>query len=246
MVADRKSLSFGRYLKTVRLEKGIDLAEVSEETKIGMDYLLLIEKEDHDGLPADVFVKGFLHAYAQAIGADGKEVVKLYTASRQAFQDTAEFDADIVRAGQAFWPRLLMSLGAFLGIIIATIFVISVFDGTPPGDDSKLKASKEIIRDTPSKDIPEPNVVNEQSGNVSEKLLLKVVTVEDTWMKITVDRQSPREYSLRPGDLLELEASLGYNLLIGNAAGVQLTLNEKPVEISGKRGQVKHIQLPKP
>lgn len=244
MVANGKSLSFGRYLKTVRLEKGIGLEEVAEETKIGMDYLLLIEKEDHDRLPAAVFVKGFLRAYAQAIGADGEEVVKLYTASRQTFQDTAEFDADIIKAGQAFWPRLLMSLGVFLGIIVMSIIVISVFDDRPPSDDSKLNVSKEINRNIPFKDVQEPNVVNEQSGNVSEKLLLKVVTVEDTWMKITVDRQSPREYSLRPGDLLEFEASLGYNLLIGNAAGVQLTLNGKPVEISGKHGQVKHIQIP--
>jgi len=244
MVANRKSLSFGRYLKTVRLEKGIGLKEVAEETKVGMDYLLLIEKEDHDRLPADVFVKGFLRAYAQAIGADDEEVVKLYTASRQTFQDTAEFDADIIKAGQAFWPRLLISLGVFLGIIIMSIFMISVFDERPPSDDSRLNVSKEINRDIPFKDVQEPNVVNEQSGNVSEKLLLKVVTVEDTWMKITVDRQSPREYSLRPGDLLEFEASLGYNLLIGNAAGVQLTLNDKPVEILGKHGQVKHIQIP--
>ena len=245
MVANRKSLSFGRYLKTVRLEKGIDLAEVAEETKIGMDYLLLIEKEDHDRLPADVFVKGFLRAYAQAIGADGQEVVKLYTASRQTFQDTAEFDADIIKAGQAFWPRLLISLGVFLGIIVMSIFVISLFEDRPPGDDSKLNVSKEINREIPfKKDVQEPNVVKEQSGNVLEKLLLKVVTVEDTWMKITVDRQSPREYSLRPGDLLEFEASLGYNLLVGNAAGVQLTLNGKPVEIIGKHGQVKHVQIP--
>ena len=244
MVANIKSLSFGRYLKTVRLEKGIDLEEVAEETKIGMDYLLLIEKEDHDRLPASVFVKGFLRAYAQAIGADSEEVIKLYTASRQTFQDTAEFDADIIRAGKAFWPRLLMSLGLFLGIIIMSIFVVSIFDDRPSGDDSKLNVSKEINRDIPFKDVPESSIVNKQSGDVSEKLLLKVVTVEDTWMKITVDRQSPREYSLRPGDLLEFEASLGYNLLIGNAAGVQLTLNGKPVEIMGKHGQVKHVQIP--
>ena len=132
----------------------------------------------------------------------------------------------------------------FQALLIFSIFVISVFDDRPPGDDSKLNGPKKVNRDISFKDEPKPNIVNEQSVNVSEKLLLKIVTVEDTWMKITVDRQSPREYSLRPGDLLELEASLGYNLLIGNAAGVQLILNGKPVEVSGKRGQVKHIQIP--
>ena len=48
MVANKDSLTFGRYLKAARLEKEIDLENVSAETKIGMYYLLLIEKEDHD------------------------------------------------------------------------------------------------------------------------------------------------------------------------------------------------------
>lgn len=244
MIANKKSLSFGRYLKAVRLEKGIDLEEVSKETKIGMDYLLLIEKENHDRLPADVFVKGFLRAYAQAIGADSHEAVQLYQDSRQTFQDAAEFDADLKKADKAFWPRLLLSLGALLGIMVLSVFIISVFNGRPAVDDSKLNAPKENNRDIHFKDLQKPNTANNQVQEVSEKLLLKVLTVENTWMKIIIDSQNPREYSLKPGDLLELEAASGYNILVGNAAGVQLTLNGNPVEILGQHGQVEHIQIP--
>ena len=59
MAANKNHLSFGRYLKAARLKKEIDLENVSAETKIGMYYLLLIEKEDHDRLPADVFLRFF-------------------------------------------------------------------------------------------------------------------------------------------------------------------------------------------
>ena len=86
--------------------------------------------------------------------------------------------------------------------------------------------------------------MEDQSGKTAEKLLLKVVTVEDTWMKIIIDSQRPKEYSLKPGDLLELEAASRYYLLIGNAAGVKLTLNGDPVEIMGKHGQVEFVQIP--
>ena len=78
MKPDKESLSFGHYLQAIRLEKKISLEKVSEETRIGLDILKLIDKEDHDNLPAEVFVKGFLRAYARAIGADGEEAVWRY------------------------------------------------------------------------------------------------------------------------------------------------------------------------
>jgi len=40
MVEDKDSLSFGHSLKSIMLEKGISLEEISNETKIRMDTLL--------------------------------------------------------------------------------------------------------------------------------------------------------------------------------------------------------------
>ena len=85
MTTENKSISFGSYLKTIRIEKGIDLEDVSIKTKIRMDNLLLIEKEDHARLPDEVYVKGFLRAFAKVIGADGDEAVRRYLRSLQFF-----------------------------------------------------------------------------------------------------------------------------------------------------------------
>ena len=245
MFVNKNSLSFGRYLKAIRLEKGIDLKDVSKETKIGMDYLLMIEKEDHDLFPAEVFVKGFLRAYAQVIAADGDEAVKRYLSSRGVFKEAVGFDADLKRSGQAFWPRLMLSLGALLGIIILSVLLISVFSHRPSSDNSELKSTRATDRDISPNDSLKTAPIGEHSENIPEKLLLKIVSVEDTWIKIIIDGQSTKEYRLKPGDLLELEASSGYNVLIGNAAGVQLTLNGKPVEkLLGKSGEVVTIQIP--
>jgi len=75
-------------------------------------------------------------------------------------------------------------------------------------------------------------------------LLLKIVTVEKTWLKVIIDDQKSQEYSLNPGDRLELEALSGFNLLIGNAAGVYLNINDKDLPVSGSRGQVVTIKIP--
>ncbi|MEJ2727944.1 MAG: helix-turn-helix transcriptional regulator, partial [Deltaproteobacteria bacterium] len=70
MKTEKESFSFGRYLQAIRLKKKISLEKISEETRIAINNLRLIEKEALEGLPDEVFVKGFLRSYARAIGAD--------------------------------------------------------------------------------------------------------------------------------------------------------------------------------
>ena len=89
-----------------------------------------------------------------------------------------------------------------------------------------------------------PDLAREHSEKSEEKLLLKIMAVEDTWIKIITDDLSPKQYNLKPGDQLDLEASSDFNLLIGNAAGVNLTLNDKIVEVPGKSGEVVNVRIP--
>jgi hypothetical protein len=71
-----------------------------------------------------------------------------------------------------------------------------------------------------------------------------VAAVEETWLKVIMDEKDSNQYHLKTGDELKLEAVTGFNLLIGNAGGIKLTLNDKPVPISGKSGEVVTIELP--
>ena len=87
------------------------------------------------------------------------------------------------------------------------------------------------------------NSEKENNEPARERFILKIRTLEETWIKVIVDNQDSKEYTLQTGDLLELEASSGYNLLIGNAGGIKLMLNDKPVEVQGKRGEVVNIQI---
>ena len=73
---------------------------------------------------------------------------------------------------------------------------------------------------------------------------LNIDTIEETWMKIVIDNQEPKEYNLYPGDQIELEATDSYTLLVGNAGGIKISLNGKQVELAGKSGKVVKIKLP--
>ncbi len=82
------------------------------------------------------------------------------------------------------------------------------------------------------------------SSEKSSSMQLSIEALEVTWLKIIVDEKTTREFTLKPGDYLNLEASEKFNLLIGNAVGVRLKLNGKSVPVPGGSGQVVNLVLP--
>ena len=119
------TLSFGRYLQSVRIEKGIKLENVSKETRIRPETLIHIEEENHEKLPDIVFVKGFLRAYAKAVGADGDEAVRRYISRLEVIQKIDTTEVDLKRSGGVFWRRVIMSVGVIICVIAATLYGVS-------------------------------------------------------------------------------------------------------------------------
>ena len=148
MSDDKESLSFGRYLKSVRLEKQISLEQVAAQTRIGVGNLLLIEGEDHEQLPAEVFVKGFLRSYAAAVGADGDEAVRLYESGRDVVQKIAESEASDGESRSRPQRKLIIAFALVAGIIGAAIAVIS-FLRTPGGAPEPLLLPPPAVQDSP-------------------------------------------------------------------------------------------------
>jgi hypothetical protein len=54
-----KMSSYGLYLQTIRVEKGITIERVAEESRIRAEILRSIEAEDHDNLPMTCLSKVF-------------------------------------------------------------------------------------------------------------------------------------------------------------------------------------------
>ncbi len=215
----------------------MSLEQVARQTRIGVETLLLIEQEDYSRLPAAVFVKGFLRAYAKAVGADGDQAVRSYESRLEVAQKIAVAEALMKKQSDRHWLKLLMAVAAFFGVILLSIYTMDLWGG------SVHKSSP------PSSPPPAAAKAHDAGAPVDKsaaaaKLVLKVAVTEETWMKIIVDGKQATEYNLSPGDQLELKAAAGYNLLIGNAGGLKITLNDQPVLIPGKSGQVVNLHLP--
>ena len=75
-------------------------------------------------------------------------------------------------------------------------------------------------------------------------LVLKGIIKERTWIKIYIDDEKPKEYIFQTGSRPQWEAREGFNILVGNAAGVEFDFNGKKIGDLGKLGQVVRLKLP--
>jgi len=124
MTNTKLKLSCGRYLKTARLEKGIDLDTISNETKIGLDKLDSIENDDHTRLPSEVYVKGFIRAYAQAIGVDAEDAIERYVSRIRIREHSTSNTNAIIESTKPFWLRLMGVMFLLLGLMVMSILYL--------------------------------------------------------------------------------------------------------------------------
>lgn len=68
----------GARLRRARLMRGIEVEDVAADTKINPAYLRFLEEERFDDLPAIVYVRGFVMAYARFLGLDAQRVSRDY------------------------------------------------------------------------------------------------------------------------------------------------------------------------
>lgn len=68
----------GARLRRCRLRRGVELEEIAGVTKINLTYLRFIEEERFADLPAPVYVRGFVSAYAGCVGLDPRRVAASY------------------------------------------------------------------------------------------------------------------------------------------------------------------------
>ncbi|MFO7707726.1 MAG: DUF4115 domain-containing protein [Desulfobacterales bacterium] len=235
--------SYGRYLQAIRLEKKISLEQVAVQTRINRHTLKAIEHEDSNRLPAAVFLKGFLRAFAEAVGAEGDEAVRRYEAHCALIRKTESPGAESLRGRLGSTGRLATAL-AMLAFLIA---------GAIAGWHYAIRTPPEIAPTVPYT-APEPAGAGFQPelpgtaaagpAQAAAGLKLTITAQENTWVKVLTDEGTPGEYALKAGQQLKLEARSHFNLLIGNAGAVTLSLNNAPVAVPGKRGEPVNLHLP--
>jgi cytoskeletal protein RodZ len=138
--------SIGRYLKRTREARAMSVEEVSRATRIPVASIERIEADHFDDLPGEVFVRGFLKAYARAVSLPMDEVLARYTASRRVALVTPLPIAAPARRSQG--RRFGVAIAFVLLLILFTLALSIVL--RPRGHDVPPELSERAPATTPT------------------------------------------------------------------------------------------------
>jgi cytoskeleton protein RodZ len=98
---------------------------------------------------------------------------------------------------------------------------------------------------TPADNIPGKSVQPEIPKPATEKNYHLFMEARETvWIRIRDDRNRSEQIILEAGETIERFAAESFTIDIGNAGGIDMMFQGKPVESLGKRGQVVHLRFP--
>ena len=130
----------GTLLKHHRDLRQMTLPEVSRVTRIPELTLASIEADRFDDLPGEVFVRGFVKAFAVAVGASPQEAMARYTSSRRVAIVTPLPASSPVKAVRESSKRLGVAIAFVILLILFTLALSIVLK--PRGHDIPQELSR--------------------------------------------------------------------------------------------------------
>lgn len=224
----------GELLKKKREDLGLDLKDVSHTLRISSRYLRAIEEDDLSKLPGDVYLKGYVREYARLLGLDPGLSANRYIADLKGTEKTICPDAPPpgkhARSIVAFTVAFVLSC-----IIILSGIYLYTHRARPLPKASDLADTAGTMQAV-QKDTPVEQAEQEYKLNIT--------AIETTWLRVEMEDGRQEEALMKENESKEWLSRSGFNLKIGNAGGIRMTLNGKDMGVAGKRGQVISLSIP--
>ncbi len=246
--------SIGETLRRQRLQNRISLEQISLDTKIGIRLLKAIEAEQFEKLPGGVFRKSFVLQYAHALGVDSQEIAAALEQLHQ-FDEAPAIPTPAMIAdrgphsGSVFSFRIdlsglsgstIGSLLAAVGVIMLCALVYSWWQAPrQTASASKIEAAPAVAQPASAPQTAPPPAPADSAAAVRVGLSAD----EKTWVSISSDGKNVFADALQPHQTKMVEAAGKVRLLVGNAGGVEISLNGKPIGPIGPKGQVRIVEL---
>ena len=246
--------NFGASFKRARESKGISIDQIAAETRISTRFLRAIENEDFQLLPGGIFNRGFIRAYAEKVGLDPNQAVADYEQLGE-IRETSETPATAIASRASSNYRLYpLAIGGLVLLII--IFYVVTRESSnpaqtanpPPPTPPPAASPPAAPATTPSSPpaVPESTRLRPEPEPAApaEALRIDMEIKETTWIRVDTDGRTvnPGEI-LQPGTTRHFSAKNSIGLIIGNAGGLVLRINDMPTKDLGKSGQVRQLNI---
>jgi cytoskeletal protein RodZ len=237
--------SLGQELRRERELRGISLREISDTTRINLRFLQALEEDRLDVIPGAFFVRAILRAYARGIGIDEDQVLNKYQETHT-FEEQLQYGESLASppprrkpisrlfVRKIVWIPALAVAAAGVGLFLFLTYFRPPEKAQPAAEKSAPTATAQI--EVPKRNPPlEPQPLIEEA----DRLRLSMLFTEETWIRVTADGKPVWDGIKNGGDTLDVGAEQEVLLSIGNAAGLNLTINGRKAKPLGPSGAVR-------
>lgn len=241
-------LSFGRYLKAIRESRNMALSTVADQLRVSIWHLMLIEAEDHEKLPDEVYVKGTLKAYAETIGVDPADIMERYEINRQAWRRSVKSEQELLKSGKHSVYRMMVALGALAAVVVISIVLFDRFHapgGIDPKEDADAKREEPLEFVLFEQAVGHHDETENPVYTLNDRLRLKIVAVSETRIRLRIDDSKQEQLTLNPRDEMQVEASERFALVVSDPQGINVYFNGKRIDLQGKPGESVSVLLRK-
>lgn len=231
---------YGEILKRARESKNLKFQEIQKATKIDIGYLKAMEEENLETFEKPIYMKLFLKTYARYLKIDHLEVLRLFEAApelkadpekekidlekeiitKEAVKEAARSGGDKSIAIVDFFKdgKNLPVIGIAAGVIVLAA-LITFFVASSQGKESTENSENVYV-------VPE-----QKSMKVTAKARSEV------WMKAKYNGKE-EDFLLKAGETKNWADVEKIIFLVGNAAGIEFTVNGDSIGVIGEEGEV--------
>jgi len=155
--------AFGDFLRTAREQRGLTLQQISNETKIPRRLLESLEHGDLGAVPAGMYQRAEIRAYAKAVGLD--QAVALSELERALAMRSMPSERDSGTEGATDSLRHRSFLILALATAVAVIAVVAWYGRMTP----RPSASENRIQAPPAQPVPRTDTVATVSSQAADR-----------------------------------------------------------------------------
>jgi cytoskeletal protein RodZ len=243
-------VSIGTTLAAARETAGLSLEDVAAATRIRRTLVMNIENDDYSPCGGDFYARGHLRNIAVAVGLDPAPLLAEFDAARPGSAPARA--TEVFEAETSTWkerrggPNWSAAMAAALVLVIA-YGLVQAFSGSGGGGpdvaDPGRTTSAPPTTSSPASPSPSGNdsaVAQAPRGKVT----VLVRATDRSWVQVTTTTgQELFQGLLQRGQEKSFTDKTRLKLVIGNAGGVQLTVNGSEIGAPGRRGQVARVQF---
>ncbi len=258
----------GEILRLARERQGRRLQDVAEEIKVSPHYLEAIEQGDLSRLPGGFFTRSFVRQYARALSIPSHQVE---TELEQWIAEAAPpesppltprtMDAgltpivEVVAGARRPRSRMLGAVAALVAVAGACAVVYSLWL-------QESLAPPELLPPPARESSPTPNAASlarpptpspaTAAGPLTQTpapprprgpLWFEISARDTTWVRVKAADETLFEGILEPGEKRRFEGLTLATMRVGNAGGLELSVNGRSIGALGPPGHIRIVTL---